>query len=108
MEEILLRLVVCPITYKVLDNPKGGWPWDFWTINSIKPCFNKFFLLSPIHGASNLAVSKQFQDLSWLGLQEKNMENDELPTQTMPSHTILYEWLNFMVNVGNLYHSDGC
>ena len=36
VEEILhqLRLVVYPIIYKVLYIP-GGWPWDFWTINSI-------------------------------------------------------------------------
>ena len=28
-----LRLVVYPIIYKALYMP-GGWPWDFWTINS--------------------------------------------------------------------------
>ena len=28
-----LRLVVYPIIYRVLYIP-GGWPWDFWTINS--------------------------------------------------------------------------
>ncbi len=35
MGEILhqLRLVVYPIIYKALYIP-GGWPWDFWTINS--------------------------------------------------------------------------
>ena len=25
------------IIYKVLAPSQGGWPWDFWTINSIKP-----------------------------------------------------------------------
>ena len=29
-----LRLVVYPIIYRVLYIP-GGWPWDFWTINSM-------------------------------------------------------------------------
>ena len=29
-----LRLAVYPIIYRVLYMP-GGWPWDFWTINSM-------------------------------------------------------------------------
>ena len=31
-----LRLVVYEIIYRGFQkHPKGGWPWDFWTINSI-------------------------------------------------------------------------
>ena len=33
-----LRLVVYPIVYRVFMDfihPNGGWPWDFWTINSL-------------------------------------------------------------------------
>ena len=29
-----LRLVVDPIIDRVLHIPHGGWPWDFWAINS--------------------------------------------------------------------------
>ena len=37
-----LRLVVYPTIYRGFSTIPGGWPWDFWTINSIKQCNDPF------------------------------------------------------------------
>ena len=107
MEEILLIGSLARYLQRFI-HPKGGWPWDFWTINSIKPCFNQFFFLSPIHGGIK---SSCFQAISgpflapvsvfFSELQGKNGWISYHPWDDL--YIYLHEWLNFMVNVGNLF-----
>ena len=112
MEEIVhqLRLVVYPIIYRVLYIP-GGWPWDFWTINSMN-----------IKGGYKLGITNFWL---WVGVKElpESYWGWDVPGPSTYHHRVatwlcegwsrnLPEWITIsygsMVNLGNTHFTvDG-
>ena len=95
MEEILHQLIgTLSHVLQGFIHPNGGWPWDFWTINSRERFFTTINMNHP-----TLKLVWPTEILSLLGVlplnslsKKKNWKKKKLQSCRFGSQMLLFEW----------------